>query len=568
MNNNWLRDTIDAAKQRTPDFVLKNAKVVNVFTEEIVEADVALYGGIIIGVGGYGAENEYDCKGAYVTPGFIDSHLSVEASMATPWEFAKVALKCGTTMAIADPRGMANVFGVAGVRFLNNASENVGMDIYYMFPPCVPVTSFEMSNATLTAKEAAQLIWEGTVFGMGAVRDHASVVMADEDLLKKTALFDGRKIDGFAPDLNSEDLAAYMIAGMDTDREFFSFEEVKDELRAGMKVQLRAGESGLMRGIAEERLPVERIMFCSDTKSLLEISGHGHINHNARAAVAAGITPEKAVKMATLNAAIAYRLLNKGAIAPGYDGDLVVFEDLEDFKPRDVFIMGKNIKDVEIKPLPKIEMPFGNSVNYAPMKADKLALRVSGDMPVIEMLDYNYLTALTNETVPEDDGFFAPGGPYAKIACIERHKSSGNIGLGIVKGFGLTQGALATTVAYDSHNIVVLGMNDGDMMAAVSRLKEIGGGYVLVNGGEVLAELPLPIGGLISAEDGGAIERAHENMLSALTKLGLGPEVGDPLARLSHFTLPVLPEARITPLGIYDVANEMFIFNDQDIEDL
>ncbi len=563
MDSKWLKNRIIAARDKMPSFVLKNANVVNVFTNEIQYCDVALFENTIIGLGQYHCENTYDCKGAYLCPGFIDTHMHVESTMLVPWEFAKVAMPFGTTFAIADPHEIANVLGLAGVRFMNRASEHAGMGIYYMCPSSVPSVSFEQNNAIFREKETSQLIWEGTVYGMGELMDYSSVLNTDEDTLSRLMLFEGRNIDGHAPGLTGSHLNAYRIAGASTDHECVTFEEILEKLRVGMRIQLRVGSAAhninsLLKKIAKSGLPWDRFVFCTDDKSIHSILKTGHINHNARMAVKAGIPAVEAVKMASIYAANAYRLYGKGALAPGFDADMVLFEDLVDFQPIDVFVSGKNIRDIEVQPIDKREMLSGNSVNFAPLHKQHFALPVSQPMPVMEMPLGQLSTKLSYEQVPQKDGHFIAQGHYAKIAVVERHKSTGNVGVGIVKNFGLTSGALASTVSHDSHNMVIIGTNDEDMLLAAQHLKEIAGGYVLVVDGQVRAQVSLPIAGLLSAEPYKVLVKKQRAFLKELSRLGLSQR-SDPLTRLSFFALPVLPEVRITTYGMYDVVHEKFL---------
>jgi adenine deaminase len=563
MNGRWLKGIIDAARDRQPTFVLKNANVVNVFSEEILRCDVALYQSTIIGLGSYDCDNAYDCGGAYLCPGLIDSHIHVESTMSVPWEFARLVMPFGTTMAIADPNEIANVMGVDGIRFMIRASERIGMDIYYMFPSSVPAASFEQNNVSLGAREAAQMIWEGSVYGMGGLMDYDAVISADHDMLKKLELFDGRNIDGHAPGLTGDALNAYVAAGVCTDRESTSYTEILEKLRAGMYIQLRVGSaanniSRLLKKIVQNSLPLDRFLFCSGDKHGQTIRRHGHLNHNLRIAVSAGVPPVKAVKMATLNAAAAYRIAGKGALAPGYDADIVMFEDLESFKPKGVFVMGKDIRDINIEPIADEDMVAGNSVNCAPLSAKSFRLPASGKTPVMEMVHGRLTTKLTFEKVPSKGGLFSPDGPYAKIAVVERHNATGSVGAGVVKNFGLAGGALATTVSHGSHNIIVVGTNDEDMLLAVNELRDMYGGYALVREGAVIARLPLPVAGLMSARPYEELTRLQDNMLGELAAMGVSRR-SDPLSRVTFFSAPTIPAVRITTLGLYDVTNGRFL---------
>lgn len=552
-----------AARDKRADLVLKNARVVNVFTNEIIPCDVAVYDGVIIGLGDYSCENEYDCGGAFLCPGFVDSHMHIESSMSCPSQFARIVLPFGTTSVVADPHEIANVCGMDGIRYMKQDAENAGFNVYCMFPSCVPCVEFEENFAALTNEDAAELLYEGVVHGLGEVMDWDAVIDGKEDMLKKLEMFSGRPVDGHAPGLSGSRLAAYITGGPQTDHEAYQFSEVLEKLRLGMRILIRVGSAAndmeaVLSALVKNRLPLENVLLCTDDKHTGDILREGHINHIARLAVRAGVPAVEAVKMATINAARAYGLRKKGAVAPGYDADFVLFSDLEAFEPMAVFLRGQNIDTLAWR---RTDVPAAlkDTVHAAPLKEDALLLRVSGQQPVIQMEAGQLATRLLFEDVPGRDGYFTPEGVYAKLACIERHHETGHIGLGIVKNFGLTSGALASTVAHDSHNIVVLGTNDGDMRVAIEALKQMGGGYVLVESGAVVAAIPLPIGGLLSDGPYEELTEKQEQFLDALYARGVKRENGDPLIRLSFFCLPVIPEARLTTRGVYDVRNGRFL---------
>ncbi len=563
MDSRKIKDIITAAYSQSPTLVFKNANVVNVFTDEITLCDVAVFGGTIIGLGSYSCANEYDCGGAYLCPGFIDSHAHVEASMLTPAEYARLVMACGTTFAIADPQDIASVLGVPGVRFMSRAAEHIGMDIYNMLPSGTPFSFLEQGEKRLHAKESAQLIWEGLVYGMGEIADSASLLEADDDMLNRLNLFDGRNIDGFAPGLSGSALNAYIAAGANTCRDFSGIAELAEKLRAGMRVQLRLGSaanniSPIMKKLAQSGLPLQNIMFCSDDKAAFSIAEHGHINHNARLAVRAGIKPVDAVKMATINAAAAYRLPGKGAIAPGYDADIAIFTDLNEFIVQDVFISGKNIRDVAIHSENTAETISGNSINFRAVPPASFFIKTSGRAHVLELPYGQLRTRLSLDNVPTKDGFFVPNGIYQKIAVIERHNSTGDIGLGIVKNFGLSCGAIAASVAHDSHNIVVIGNDGADMALAAKHLRTMRGGYALAEGGRIISEIPLPLAGLMSELPYEKLISQQKSMLNQLKKRGVQLR-SDPLTRLSYYSNTALPNAALTTKGLFNVKKGKLI---------
>ena len=562
MDKTRLRDAILHTVEKNAALVIKNANVVNVFTEEITRGDVAIQNGIILGVGSYKGETEIDAEGAFLCPGLIDGHVHIESSMAHPSRFADCVLQQGTTTLIADPHEIANVCGVEGIRYMLDQTEWLPLNVYLMIPSCVPATRFETSGAKLVARDMEQFLSHPRVLGLGEVMDAPAVTSGDGEMLDKLQLFAGRPIDGHAPLLLGDALNAYCVAGPQTDHECAHFEEVKEKLAAGMFIHLRLGSAcrgveEIMRSIAQSGLPTNRMLFCTDDKHLENIREEGHINYILRRAVANGIPAMQAVQMGTINAARTYGLSRVGAIAPGYRADLVLFDNLTDFNAKLVITGGKVFtreEDKHIRPDPVIY----NSVHLAARKPDCLDLPVSGDMPIINAVHNELLTVLTRETVASRDGLFAPGGGLLKLAVLERHHNSGRVGLGIMRGFQLKDGAVATTVGHDSHNLVVAGDNDADMLLAIDLLVECGGGYVVVSRGEMLARLPLPVAGLMSDAPLDTIIEAQQALLDALRSIG-SFKGSDPFIWLSFVALPVIPEVRLTDMGVFDVMKMEFI---------
>ncbi len=562
-----LRAAILNAASRNAALVIKNAKIVNVFTEEIIEGDVAIRDGIILGVGSFSGKQEIDAKGAYLTPGLIDGHVHIESSMAHPSRFANVILEKGTTTIIADPHEIVNVCGTDGIQYMLDQTEWLPLSVFLMLPSCVPCTAFETSGAKVTAKDMEQFLNHPRVAGLGEVMDYVATTTGDGEMLDKLELFRGRPIDGHAPLLSGDLLNAYCVAGPHTDHECSNYDEVLEKLRAGMRIHLRIGSANrgieeVMRKIAENRLPTRRMMFCTDDKHLENIRSEGHINYILRRAVANGIPAIQAIQMATINAANTYSLRGYGAIAPGYRADMVLFDNLSDFNPLTV-ITGGNVfsptTDKILKPDPKIY----NSVHLAPRKADALELHVEGPMPIIRLVPNELLTELDTETVPVDEnGLFVPGNGLVKLAVFERHHASSRVGIGILRGMPIHGGAIATTVAHDSHNLIVAGDNDADMFAAIDALEACGGGYVVVRGGRMLARLPLPIAGLMSDAPVSEVLAAQQALLAAAAELGVASG-SDPFITLSFVALPVIPSVRITDMGMFDVKNMEFLYKNQ-----
>ncbi len=558
-------ELIRAAYEGKNTLVIKNANVVNVFTDEIVRADVAVYEDVIIGVGSYSGENEIDAGGAYLAPGFIDAHVHIESSMVIPSSFMKVIMPHGTTTVIADPHEIANVAGAAGIRAMYKLTDELPLRVLFMLPSCVPATPFEHSGAKLVAEDMEQFMHKSRILGLGEVMDANSVINCSQEMLDKLRLFDKRPIDGHAPMLEGMGLNAYRVAGAFSDHECSTYEEVKQKLATGMNILLRIGSAannmdGVLRRIAKEKLPTRNMMFCTDDKHIEDIRREGHINANARMAVAAGIDPIDAIKMASYNAARAYGIRGVGAIAPGYKADMVLLEDLKDFKVKQVISrFGRPYTGEEQIPSPILPPQVFNSVRLPEISKDDLALKCHVSAPVIKMIPHQLVTELVYRDVERDEnGCFIPSEGMVKLAVIERHHATGSMAVGILEGLGIKHGAVASTVAHDSHNLVVAGDNDEDMLMAIESLRECGGGYSVVSRGVVLARLPLPIAGLMTAAPVNDVLEIQQALLDALYSLGAKRD-SDPLIALSFMALPVIPAVKLTDEGLFDAVNFKFI---------
>lgn len=567
MDKSHLRNSICNAAKRNPALVIKNARVVNVFTDEIIEADVAVDGGIVLGVGSYSCENEIDAKGAFLCPGLIDGHVHIESSMAHPARFADVVLSKGTTSVIADPHEIANVCGVNGIYYMLGETEWIPLSVFMMMPSCVPCTSFETSGAKIAARDMEPFMSHKRVIGLGEVMDYVAATTPNGGMLEKLHLFRKLPIDGHAPMLTGDTLNAYCVAGPRTDHECSSYEEVLEKVRAGMRVHLRLGSAThgveeIMKKIAENGLPTDRMMVCTDDKHLEDIRREGHINYILRRAVANGIPAIDAIKMATINIAENYRLKGYGAIAPGCRADMVLFKDLVDFEPIMVLTNGRVFEPGD-DTVPTRDPDIYNSVHLAPRRPDCLNLPVKGNTPVLELVPNELITKLSLEEVPSENGLFHPANGLVKIAVFERHHASGRIGRGVMRGMPITNGAIATTVGHDSHNLIAAGDNDRDMLLAVDTLEACGGGYVVVSDGKVLAKLALPIAGLMSDLPVDRILSAQKQLLAAAEAVGVKSGT-DPFITLSFIALPVIPSVRITDLGMFDVTKMALIDENND----
>lgn len=544
------------------DLVLKNAKVVNVFTEEIYEADVAVTDGLIVGVGTYEGKREDDMTGCYVVPGFIDSHLHFETTMVMPGELVGQAVQWGTTTFIADPHEAANVAGTEGIDFILQQTENVPANVYVMMPSCVPATSIDQGGAVIDAELMKPYLENPRILGLGEVMDYVSVVNAEETMHDKLELFQDKILDGHAPFLEEKDLSAYALAGISTDHECIDFEYAMQERRRGMTVHIREGSGArnleaIVRGIVEHHADTDGFCFCTDDKHLEEIRKEGHVSFNVKKAISLGISPVKAIKMATIQAARCYGLKHLGAIAPGYQADMVVLKNLEQVEVEAVYHKGVRIqKDA---PVQMAEIPgfLKQTVNLSDFSRESLMLpKAKGKQHVIQMLDGQIVTRDIEAELPGTE-YFVPNEEFQKIAVVDRYRNSGKAGVGVVTGFGIRHGAIASSVSHDSHNIIVIGDNDEDMELAVRELTRTQGGYTLVEKGKVFDTLALPVMGLISDAGYRTVEDKLKRMIPKAHEMGVSKGM-DPFITLSFMALPVIPEIRITPDGVYSVTEQKF----------
>ena len=550
------------------DLVLKDARIVNVFTEEIIRGDIAIQDGIIAGIGSFHGKEERDLAGRYVCPGFIDSHLHLESTLVTPAELVTAASRHGTTTFIVDPHESANVSGLAGIDYILDQTEDAPANVYVMMPSCVPATHVDDNGCILTAGKMKGYLEHPRILGLGEVMDAPSVINGSVAMHEKLQLFQDRVKDGHAPFLAPGDLAAYVLGGIDTDHECVDYEYAMAEARNGMQVLIREGSAArnldaIVKGIVEHHTDTSGFCFCTDDKHIEEIRKEGHINYNVKRAVQLGLPVEKALQMATIQPARCYGLYRLGMIAPGRQADFVILDNVADLNVVDVYHCGKKIiKDekAELKPCPPY---LKNTVHVSGFSEERLKLKHPGTKArVIQMLEKQIVTKDVLEEVPwiESDGekYFAPDGEYQKIAVIERHKNTGKMGVGIIKGYGIRGGAIASSVSHDSHNIIVVGDNDRDMAIAVKEMMRTQGGYTLVCNGEIYGTLPLPVMGLMSDAGYESVNEALAKMIPKAHEMGV-KEGFDPFITLSFMALPVIPEIRITPRGIYLVNEDRML---------
>ncbi len=547
------------------DLVLANGQVVNVFTGQVRGANVAVKDGRIAGVGPeYRKALEcYDLAGQYVLPGFIDGHIHIESSLLPMREFARLALIHGTTTVIADPHEIANVLGVAGVKYLLKASEGLPLEVLLMAPSCVPSTNMETSGAAVSAKDTAGLLRLPRVIGLAEMMNYPGVVHGDGEVLAKllAAKDAGKPIDGHAPGVVGQLLQAYIAAGVGSDHESIGPHEALEKLGAGMRVMVREGSAaknltGLLPVVSDFNM--RRCCFVTDDKHPEELLHHGYLDATLRKAVAQGMRPAAAVQMVTLNPAEYFGLKDKGAVAPGYAADLVVVGDLARFNVRMVLKNGRPVAQDRrlLAKLPDTkDKGVTGTVNVGSLTAKSFAIKVQGELcRVIRIVPDQIITEkhVLAPTVQKGMVVADTERDLLKLAVIDRHRASGRIGLGLVSGFSLKKGALGTTVAHDSHNIVIVGTNDPDMLKAAKELKRMGGGFVAVAGGKVAAALPLPIAGLMSDRPA---EEVAEGLKKLLDKAHVwGSRLANPFVTLSFLALPVIPELKLTDRGLVDVA--------------
>ena len=536
------------------DLVVRGGRVLSVFTREWLEVDVAIVDGVIAGLGRYQGRDTLDATGSYVVPGFIDAHMHLESVKLMVDEFARLVLPLGTTAVVADPHEIANVLGVDGVHWLLDATADLQLDVYFMAPSCVPASPFESPRRPLTPGDLESLMRRRRVLGLAEMMNFPGVIGGAPDELAKLALDGARHVDGHAPGLLGPALQAYAAAGIYSDHEALTVEEGRERLRAGMWLLIR--EASMARNLHAllplvEQYGATRIAFCTDDRDPEDIADAGHLNGIVREAVAAGIPPEDAVLMASHHPALWHGLARHGAVAPGYAGDLLVLPDLESFQPSTVLKRGRLVEDV-----PRAEIPdwVRQSVRIAPLTAKDLAIPWSGGaLRAIGLVEDQVVTESLEREPAVEDGYAlaSPELDLAKIAVVERHLATGRVGLGFVAGSGLRRGALASSVAHDAHNLVVVGMSDQDMAIAIQRLAELGGGIVAVESLRVVAECPLPVAGLLSdapladviAQSRACNEAAHD----------LGWTGATPFLTLAFLALSVIPHLKITDQGLVDV---------------
>ena len=547
------------------DLVLKNARILNVFTGDLETGDVAVTGGFIAGIGEYEGREEIDIGGRVICPGLIDSHIHIESSMTAPAEFAKAVIPHGTVAVVTDPHEIANVAGEVGISYMLESSKDLPMDVFFMLPSCVPATPLDESGAVLDADSLAHFYSEERVLGLAELMNSYGTVRGDGEIIRKIigAENHGRNIDGHAPMLSGNELNAYVAAGVRSDHECSVFEEAEEKLRRGQWIMIREGTAAQN---LEMLLPLfddkycDRCLLVTDDKHAGDLISKGHIDYIIRKAIKAGKSPYNCIKMATINAASYFGLKDRGAVAPGYIADLIVVSDLGDFKVEKVFKNGRLVSEngrmtVDVRPPVTDEGKYWrvlHSFNTREILPEDLKVRGEGSKKrVIRLISGEILTDEVIVDAEDTEGI-------NKIAVIERHKNTGHIGTGFVTGYGLKKGAVASSIAHDSHNLIVVGTNDEDMALAANTVRGNEGGLAIVCDGKILGSLALPIGGLMCDMDISEIEEKLSAMKEQARLLGV-PEGIDPFMTLAFTALPVIPKLRILTKGVVDVGTQSYV---------
>jgi adenine deaminase len=548
------------------DLLLKNGRLVNVVSGEIHTASIAIHEGIVMGFGEYEAAETVDLEGRYVTPGFIDGHLHLESSMLGIPEFARNVVPAGTTTVVADPHEIANVMGLDGIRYILESSAGLPLRVFVMFPSCVPATPFETSGAALGPKDMEAFKDNERVLGLAEMMNYPGVLMADPEVIAKIEVFQEKVLDGHAPGLTGKGLCAYVVTGIGSDHECTSLEEAREKLRNGMHIMIREGSAAknldaLLPLVNEHNS--RNCFFVTDDLDPEDIVEKGHINNLVRSAINHGLDPIRAIQMATINPAAYFRLKGLGCIAPGFSADMLILDDLEKVAINRVYQSGHLVAEAGklVAPLVsalKAQLP--NSMNVAWDKVKDLSIRAQGtSVNVIQVVPGQIITKRLVEPAPISDGLIKadPTRDILKIAVIERHRGTGAFALGLIRGFGLKQGAIAGTVAHDSHNIIVVGTNDADMLAAAQETARMGGGLSAVADGRPLAGVSLPIAGLMSDQPIQAVREELEKVVHVARELGC--QLENPFATLSFMALTPIPELKLTDQGLFDSLNFQFV---------
>ncbi|MCX5794581.1 MAG: adenine deaminase [Elusimicrobia bacterium] len=558
-----IRETIEiAGGKRRVDLLLRNARVINTFSGDVHKTDVAIHMGRIVGFGKYKAKSSLDLRGAYLAPGFIDGHVHIESTMVKVPEFGRIIVPRGTTTVVADPHEIANVLGLDGIRYMLASSLNSVLGVYIMLPSCVPATALETAGAELSGHDLSLLLNDERVLGLAEMMNYPGVVHGAIDVLEKISIARGKRIDGHAPMVSGKDLNAYVSAGIKSDHECTTVEEAREKLRAGMFIMIREGTAAknlkaLLPLVNSENS--RKCLFVTDDRHLDDIFAQGHMDHLVRSAIRLGVEPIRAIQMASINTAEYFGIKDLGAVAPGYRADLIVFDDFKKLKISKVIKDGRLVAENGVlKPsaVTDYKGKVRGTMNVRWIEYEDFAIKAEGKKArVIGVVPDQIVTKSLVCPVKTDGGFVTadPARDILKVAVIERHMASGRIAKGLVKGFGLKKGAIASSISHDSHNIVVIGVHDGDMYTAAVQVVKMQGGIVAASNGQVIEALPLPIAGLMSDRSSEFVREKLHRLIAAAHSMG--SRLKDPYMAMSFLTLPPIPELKITDRGIIDAVN-------------
>ncbi len=557
-----LKSLISVAKGEHPaDLLITNAKIINVFSGEIEEGNIAVTGEYIAGIGDYASGKDiHDAQGKYVIPGYINAHVHIESSMLDVAEYALTVVPRGTLGIVTDLHELANVLGIEAFDYVASVCENLPLDFYFMAPSCVPATNLETSGAVIDISALEDILKKPGVIGLGEMMNYPGVLNKDDNVLKKLEMFQGHIIDGHAPGLGGKDLSAYISAGIYSDHECVTLEEAREKLAKGMYIMMREGSS---EKNLESLVPLvndknyHRCMLVTDDRNVFSLKQEGDMDWAVHRAVSLGLDPVRAVQLATINPAQYLGLKNVGAISPGYFANMIILSDFENMQTEEVFYRGLLVgvgKEPNFTPrVGRASQPI-NTIRVKEFDISELALKPAGaEMPVINIIPDQIVTKKTMEKPKLENGFVVADieRDILKIVVVERHKKTGNIGVGLIKGYGLKKGAIASSVAHDSHNIIVVGTNDGDIVKAINEVKAMQGGLVVVLDGQVIGAMALPLAGILSLEPAGVAVAQLDDIETLVKEMGVSVE--SPFTLLSFMALPVIPEIRITDKGIVDV---------------
>lgn len=551
------------------DLIIKNAKVIDIFQNRIIDGNIAIKDGLFIGVGDYeDGDKIIDAKGNYVSPTMTDGHVHIESSMVSPAEFLKCLVARGVSTIIADPHEITNVCGLDGIKYIIDEVKDLPVNVYIMLPSCVPATPFETSGAILKAKDYDEIIKDKHILGLGELMDFVGTVNRDKDIMDKIKLAKDNNmvIDGHAPMLSGKALDDYVLAGVDTDHECSTVEEMQEKIQRGMYIQLREGTAAknleeLLKGVTPYN--ISRCFFCTDDRHPEDLLKDGSVDNNVRKAIKLGMEPLNALKMATINPVECYKLEKLGAIAPGYKADFFIFEDLEDIQAKEVFLSGEKIAEngKTIVDFPqKLSSKVLSKMKVNEVSSKDLNLKLNKNkVNVIQMQKDSLLTKkVVREVEIEDNHFKYSDDDIKKIAVIERHTGKSTIAIGLIEGYDIKNGAIGTTIAHDSHNMIVIGDNDDDMVCVINKIREMGGGMAISSYSEIIDCLKLDIAGIMSSDSIEDVEKNMKRLLKNARKLGIKEGI-DPFMTMGFMALPVIPEIKITDKGLFDVNNFKYI---------